>query len=104
MAKGQIPNTLADLRDPLSGFVVPVDPQTGAAYEYLVKGTRQFALCATFATAAQSNNGISTVAPYASPAGQINDTWDHGAGRVCFDRTIDPQLYPVKSPQPSPTK
>lgn len=105
MAKGQIPNTLADLRDPLSGFVAPVDPQTGAAYEYVVEGARQFALCATFVTAAQSNNGTLPAAPYAtSPAGQINDNWDHSAGRVCFDRTIDPQLYPVKSPQPSPTK
>jgi hypothetical protein len=101
MAKGQIPSTLADLRDPLSGFTVPVDPQTGAAYEYLVNGTREFTLCATFATVAQSN-GTAKV-PYANPMGQISNDWDHGQGRVCFDRTIDPQLYPV-NPKTIPVK
>jgi hypothetical protein len=27
------------------------------------------------------------------PSG-LNDSWDHGKGRVCFNRTIDIDIYP----------
>jgi hypothetical protein len=81
-SKGALPGTLADLQDPINGFQVPKDPQTAQQYEYIRKGERMFALCATFAAVG------------ADPA------WPHEAGRVCFDRTIDVQLYPVRSPQP----
>ncbi len=82
-SKGKLPNTLADLNDTISGFRAPVDPQTKQAYEYFRKGERAFALCATFVT---STTGITN---------GTNTTWVHGEGRVCFDRTVDPQLYPV---------
>jgi hypothetical protein len=27
-----------------------------------------------------------------------NDVWSHGIGRVCFERTIDPELYRIEKP------
>lgn len=88
-SKGALPGTLGDLNDPISGFVAPVDPQTKQSYEYIRKGERSFVLCATFDT----KGGGSTSAPESRDA--VNLSWSHGIGRVCFDRTIDPQLYPV---------
>lgn len=43
-----LPLTLEDMNNPLDGFVSPVDPVTGSAYEYNVKGELTFELCATF--------------------------------------------------------
>lgn len=87
--KGSLPATLDQLNDPISNFQVPADPQSGAAYEYRTAGVRSFELCAIFNEAGQYSTGL--------PAGDENN-WQHGAGRVCFQRTIDPALYPVKSP------
>lgn len=90
--KGTLPATLADLNDPLSYFAVPVDPQTKAAYEYAVKGTLSFELCATFAAEGTDQYGSTVARP--TVYGVTGDNWQHTAGRVCFERTIDPQLYP----------
>ena len=32
--KGVLPNSLDELKDPLSGFNIPLDPDTNASYEY----------------------------------------------------------------------
>jgi len=98
MPKGVLPATLADLTDSINGYVVPVDPQTKESYEYIRKGDRAFALCATFTGEYQFDNGQTRMV---TPAGLdgINDSWLHGAGLVCFERTIDPQLYPIKQLQ-----
>jgi hypothetical protein len=37
-------------------------------------------------------------APYGAGVSGINDNWDHAAGRQCFSRTIDPQLYKPAKP------
>lgn len=95
-SKGTIPATLEDLKDPISGFIVPVDPQTKEAYEYVRKGERAFTLCATFVTDSSSASSSAPRAVYDIE----NSSWAHGIGRVCFERTIDPQLYPLYSPQP----
>ncbi len=85
---GTLPATLADaavnsldMRDH--------DPQTGASYEFIVKGDKSYDLCATFALpssvaddlppAAVTNLGLVGAARGAAPG-----RWDHPAGRHCF--------------------
>ncbi len=105
--KGSLPKTLADLNDPISSYMVPVDPATDAAYEYAAKGKLSFELCATFDLPSQDDKGrgaygaggginyaSETVSSYPYPGGTA-DSWKHEAGRACFQRTIDPDKYPV---------
>lgn len=96
--KEKLPASLEDLRDPLSGFMVPIDPNTGATYEYRALGGLKFELCATFEAANQGEGR-----PLAKPIGLEPvglETWPHGIGRTCFERTIDPELYPpTKDPR-----
>ena len=91
--KGALPPTLAALNDPLSYFTMPVDPATGAAYEYenTSASAPSFALCATFTSASDTRTQS---ASYAKPMYQEGD-WSHTAGRVCFNRVVDVDLYPV---------
>mgnify|MGYP001589054392 CR=1 FL=1 len=101
-AKEKLPSTFSDLNNAISGFQVPVDPQSkdkGYSYEYNIKDATvlKFELCATFNKPVQQNSPKNI---YPIGAG-INQNWDHGTGRVCFERTIDKQLYPpfVKAKQ-----
>lgn len=94
--KQMLPHQLSELNDSISGFSVPVDPVTGAAYEYTTTGTYGFRLCATFAQPSTQNASPNRgkVMP-ASPYGVgVSDNWAHSKGRACFDRTIDPTRYP----------
>lgn len=95
--KQTLPTDLNALSNPLSYFTVPVDPDTQSAYEYSVKSKYTFELCANFATATTTEAG-SIDAPVATkPYGAYdpyNQNWIHGTGRTCFERTIDPALYP----------
>jgi len=94
--KEVLPESLSDLNNPISGYRVPTDPQTGVDYEYIVKGDRAFELCATFVSASAQESAVP--GRYVEPAfgvrGGIDGNWDHEAGRTCFERTIDPELYP----------
>lgn len=94
--KQVLPTSLAELNDPISGFMAPVDPQSGAAYRYERTGTMSFRLCATFAAQDRHVNQTYArpVAAIPSEAKTGGDTWKHSAGEVCFDRAIDPELYP----------
>lgn len=100
--KGKLPVTLSDLQDPISGYVVPNDPQTGESYEYKITNKLSFELCGTFnAQSRESSRGTPLIARPVVPdaigiGGKdlMNDTWQHGAGRTCFARTIDPERYP----------
>lgn len=101
--KSALPVTLDDLRDSLSGFVPPRDPETDASYEYGVvdEADRKFQLCATFKTS--SNLYRRSINPLATVPERHRDfsiqNWDHEGGRVCFERLIDLDLYskyPVK--------
>lgn len=96
-----LPANLNDLADPISGFVVPKDPETGESYEYRVSNKLTFELCAVFSTVAQDGIDGSTrkaIPMPVSPEGvmypESQNVWWHGAGRTCFERTIDPDLYP----------
>lgn len=94
--KEALPESLAELTNDISGFRVPVDPETGVAYEYSVQGSLTFELCATFDLpapeqgAARGMMEASSIRPYPG----VDNNWDHEAGRTCFMRTIDPDRYP----------
>ncbi|MCR4306506.1 MAG: DUF5671 domain-containing protein, partial [Candidatus Yonathbacteria bacterium] len=97
-SKEKLPVTLDDLKDPISGFVLPMDPATNAPYEYTPKGELSFQLCATFSKETPTGAGLQASEPMAYPyKSALDENWQHGMGRVCFDRTIDPELYPPRS-------
>ena len=91
--KGTLPSSLADLNDPISGFVAPTDPGTSEQYVYKKISNLDFELCATFDLESRANQKDMSYAYPAMEFGQ--DNWQHSAGLVCFDRKIDPELYPV---------
>lgn len=95
-SKEALPAALAELQDPIGGFIVPADPQTGEAYTYVRTNTTSFKLCAVFnAESRPYAPATRTVATL--PGGVekgLSDNWQHGAGEACFERTIDPELYP----------
>ncbi|MFZ2500915.1 MAG: DUF5671 domain-containing protein [Minisyncoccia bacterium] len=94
-AKQKLPGTITDLNNSLSYGPMPVDSQTGAAYEYQPGEGLSFKLCATFNVMSRTNQIQPEVRPI-TPDGRAmkQDNWQHGAGNVCFDRTIDPSFYP----------
>lgn len=118
--KGSFPKAMTDLEDSISGYRVPRDPEE-LPYEYMVgedtlsKGVgTSFKLCATFnrSTIGEKDKlqgrgeygyggGMSIQKPIGAydsygGVGGIADTWEHEKGRFCFDRKIDPELYPIK--------
>ncbi|MDE1988753.1 MAG: hypothetical protein KGI39_03585, partial [Patescibacteria group bacterium] len=46
--KGVLPNNLDELKDPIAGFNVPLDPDTATSYGYEKVADLNFKLCATF--------------------------------------------------------
>ncbi len=112
LLKVKLPESLDALTENISGFSAPTDPESGQAYEYRIRDKLSFELCAVFNTdSAQSGvrNPSSTEAPIsmaaypAKPYGgpSANENWTHPAGRACFSRTIDPELYRLQ-PKPAP--
>lgn len=92
--KERLPQSLDELRDPISGFVPPRDPQSEAAYEYRTTGIRSFELCAEFNLSSKDAAGTPRPEPLSYPyPGGTTENWEHGEGRACFARTIDPELY-----------
>ncbi len=109
--KESLPMNLSELANPLSGFMVPVDPEfeKGLTYEYNRTGDMSFELCATFSAVMPhgwqdyGNGGGVTplfygerdVAVSSRPYPGIGgDSWLHDQGRTCFERTIDSDMYP----------
>ena len=92
--KELLPQTLDELSNSISGFKAPLDPQTVKPYKYTVKGKMVFELCAEFNL--PSNFGVigRSVSESLAMKGVYDENWDHEAGRQCFERTIDPALYP----------
>lgn len=101
--KEEIPASLTDLNDSVYSFQVPVDTQTGAAYEYNKTGTLSFELCATFNAADRTDTEYPGINPSIAKAPVYiteSTDWSHGAGHECFDRTIDPErIKPYPKPQ-----
>lgn len=103
--KGKLPQYLADLEDSISGYFVPQDPQNKISYdynyEYNIKDAVNltFELCAVFNLDSTplpsiSVKGVRQVPMPSYPYDRYSQNWDHSAGRVCFERTIDKELYP----------
>lgn len=90
--KSRLPQNLEELVDPLTLVSLPLDPDTKLAYEYKVLGENKFELCATFETSSTKFDNESTVRP-SSPVYNDNG-FTHKEGRNCFERTIDPELFP----------
>ncbi|MFA6190443.1 MAG: DUF5671 domain-containing protein [Candidatus Staskawiczbacteria bacterium] len=91
--KAVLPNSLSDLDDPISGYIVPIDSQLKTPYEYKIIDANKlsFELCATFNVPTPENQP--TPAYYMEKG--IEQNWNHQEGRACFTRTIDKQLYPL---------
>ena len=96
--KAVLPESLSELNDALSGYTVPVDPETQGAYRYEKVSQLSFKLCATFNKESVDRSGQGEykdiAVSYPSGVG-TSESWYHGEGEVCFTRTIDPELYPV---------
>lgn len=90
--KEDLPETLDDLKDSISGFTPPSDPETGKPYEYEPAGPLSFSLCAIFKTKTRGGAGEEkTQAPARFYYDPYQNNWNHEAGRVCFSRSIDPE-------------
>jgi hypothetical protein len=91
--KRVLPSPLATVENDINGFTLPVDPASRTSYDYTVLSKLSFQLCATF-------DAKTPQEPEGPPVG-ANQTWTHGIGHTCFQRTIDPQLYPPPTSVPS---
>lgn len=97
-AKQKLPKNLEDIKDPLSGFVLPVDPRDQSQYEYVAKDRFSFQLCATFSRETPAGVAVENFArPLPMYKNGLDENWKHSAGKVCFERTVDPELYPPLS-------
>lgn len=99
---GNMPSSLNDLLDPISSLQIPIDPKTGKQYEYVSmnKDPLSFGLCATFDLASNfKNNAVSSqTQPVKTMVNDgLNYGWDHPVGYYCFEKKIDPKLYPPAS-------
>ncbi|MBI4132122.1 MAG: hypothetical protein HY474_00650 [Candidatus Sungbacteria bacterium] len=95
--KDRLPQSIAELRDDISGFIPPRDPETGVAYEYRPLSSLQFELCAVFnAESRAQEKAMVLYAPVTD--GRTPESWAHGEGSTCFTRTIDPELYRIGKP------
>lgn len=92
--KEAIPQEFGELEDSISGFFVPVDPETNDLYGYEITGDLSFKLCATFKTSSKDSAFRGANQPYPYPYyDSFQQNWTHEADRICFERTIDPELY-----------
>lgn len=98
---GLLPTSLSDVTASQTYNKIPTDPQTQTTYEYRKTDTMNFELCAEFN---KENSDVNI--KYGSDIGMPsiggksdylqNNNWNHGAGRICFPRVIDPEIYPTQ--------
>jgi len=94
---GKLPDTIQSLNDSLSNYSVPVDPESGAAYEYILESPTYFQLCANFNIRAGINSGYYPDMPRSlpnSPIQNVTSYAEHGQGRTCFEVYVNPNLNP----------
>ncbi|MCW9054726.1 MAG: DUF5671 domain-containing protein [Candidatus Pacebacteria bacterium] len=95
--KERLPESLSELEDPLTGFVIPTDPETKDAYGYIPGDELTFSLCANFKT--ESRDYVESSEYSVVHIGLMYDRgdeyWKHGIGEECFMRTIDPDKFPL---------
>ena len=101
--KGNLPNSLDELKDPIAGFNIPNDPDSAASYGYEKVADLNFKLCADFSleSGAQiDSKNVTRPVPVFLGNDYLNENWRHNSGKQCFDRKIDKDLYPIlKNPK-----
>jgi len=111
--KGVLPNNLNELKDPIAGFNIPLDPDSAASYGYekvsdspIGEAGLSFKLCADFSLASGAeidSKYMTRSAPVFlgdSYDSYLDENWQHKKGLICFDRKIDKDLYPIlKNPK-----
>ena len=103
---GSLPNNLDELKDPIAGFNIPLDPDSLVPYGYEKisdLSTGQASL--SFQTLAPTSVCLATnrviqkeyqdQCQYFMGESSLNENWRHEKGAVCFDRKIDKDLYPI---------
>jgi len=96
MNKQKLPENLSLLRDDIRSVSIPKDPETGTEYEYKILEKTKFALCASFSRPTETYGAQTQKSVPAEPYVGI-ENWEHKEGRVCFERTIDPDIYRPRS-------
>lgn len=91
--KDRLPEQLSVLKDDISGFIPPTDPDTKNEYEYRIINDLSFELCAIFQKASDDRSQTGKISKFTAPRGQYQQNWSHNAERACFERTIDPDMY-----------
>lgn len=97
--KQSLPRDLSRLKDSISGYLPPADPESKQPYEYRVVSDLDFELCADFKMERLDFEEQTAPSPVGAPPSHFSDNfnnWRHQAGRVCFQRKIDPELYKRK--------
>ena len=92
--KNQLPETLDDVKDPLSNLDLPTDPQSGEDYIYKKTGNLEFELCAEFNLPSDNQSQARETYLY-DPSSAGSENWNHEAGEFCFERAIDPERHSV---------
>jgi len=96
---GKVPASLSEINSSQQYAIIPTDPQTKTGYEYRKTEDMTFELCADFNTKSVTNQDpyMQPISPvYGKGEMYINNNWNHGVGRQCFTRVIDPTLYPTQ--------
>ena len=64
------------------------------------KGWQEYSSVGVMPMMPVSEKGVATdvTYPYPGPGG-MNESWDHQSGHTCFERTIDPDIYPTYKAQ-----
>jgi hypothetical protein len=103
--KERLPKTLSELEDSISSFIIPIDQQTGEEYGYKIISILSFELCAEFnkesseeALDARNTRAVKQINSI-GPVRFEDINFAHEKGIVCFERTIDPDLYPIRKNQ-----
>jgi hypothetical protein len=94
--KGELPDSLDQLKDDIAGYSPEREPEDGRSYGYRKTAPTSFELCANFAL--KDFNAMKRLDPW-RPWSTTSTVWNHEAGHYCFERTIDPARFPVKKSQ-----
>ena len=92
--KGVLPNSLDELKDPIAGFNIPLDPDSAVSYGYekisdLPTGQARlsFKLCAEFSLASDipvDPKGTSRPASVFIGESYLNENWQHSSRQAMF--------------------
>ncbi len=93
--KDFLPKSLDNLKNDITGFIPPRDPESNMPYNYRTVEKLSFELCADFKTSSQNTpTTVIQAKPISTPySNGESQNWAHGATHTCFIRTIDPSLY-----------